>query len=91
MRLVVIGGSDAGISAGLRAHTAQAIDPAAKQVTVTDPADAMNPTVAALAERGVSLAGVSPEPITPGPAAARPSSERAEPSPHAPRLRQGAG
>jgi arsenate reductase (thioredoxin) len=32
----------------------------------TDPADALNPTVvAALAERGISLAGVSPKPITP--------------------------
>ena len=31
----------------------------------TDPADALNPTVvAALAERGVSLAGVAPKPIT---------------------------
>jgi hypothetical protein len=40
MRLLVIGGSDAGISAWLRLlldHTAQAIDPAAKQVTVTCP------------------------------------------------------
>ena len=31
----------------------------------TDPADALNPTVvAALAERGISLAGVTPKPIT---------------------------
>jgi arsenate reductase (thioredoxin) len=31
----------------------------------TDPTDALNPTVvAALAERGISLAGVSPKPIT---------------------------
>jgi arsenate reductase len=32
----------------------------------TDPADALNPTVVnALAERGISLAGVHPKPITP--------------------------
>jgi hypothetical protein len=47
MRLVVIGGSDAGVSAGLHARELDPsaevtllVDPAAKQVTVTDPAGA---------------------------------------------------